>query len=204
LAAMSADGGARLRRELRGQAVDPVVLSILRIARLPAVVRRSAAAVLGDELTAETLRSLGRKPAEELWRLTSEIRSWRFEVIASMDAAGLDLVLCPPFATPALPHGGSRQFVLAASSSMLWNIAQLPAGVVPVSRVRPDETERANPRGLLEKLAAQVDARSAGLPVGAQIVGRPWADERVLAAMIALEEEVRTDADFPRTPHLPA
>jgi fatty acid amide hydrolase len=87
---------------------------------------------------------------------------------------------------------------------MLWNIAQLPAGVVPVSRVRPDETERANPRGLLEKLAAQVDARSAGLPVGAQIVGRPWADERVLAAMIALEEEVRTDADFPRTPHLPA
>jgi fatty acid amide hydrolase len=204
LAALSADGGARLGRELRGQPVDPVLLSLMRIARLPALVRKSAAAVIGDDLAAETLRSLGRKPAEELWRLTGEIRAWRFEVTASMDAAGIDLLLCPPFATPALPHGGSRQFVLAASSSMLWNIAQMPAGVVPVSRVRPEETGRAAGRGLMEKLAAAVDAKSARLPVGAQIVGRPWADERVLAAMVAVEEEVRHDADFPRTPHLPA
>jgi fatty acid amide hydrolase len=203
LAALSADGGARLRRELRGQPIDPVLLSLMRIARIPALLRRSAAAVLGDELAASTLRALGRKPVEELWRLTYEVRAWRFEVIESMDAAGIDLVLCPPFATPALPHGGAKRFVLPASSSMLWNIAQLPAGVVPISRVRAGETQRAHPRGLLQKLAARVDAQSAGLPVGAQLVGRPWADERVLAAMAAVEEEVRSDPEFPKTPTLP-
>src|SRR5256885_2131771 len=80
-----------------------------------------------------------------------------------MDAAGIDLLLCPPCATAALPHFGARQFVLASSSSMLWNIAQLPAGVVPVCRVRADETERPAPRGLLQKLAAAVDTKSAGL-----------------------------------------
>ena len=90
--------------------------------------------------------------------------------------------------------------MLAASASMLWNIAQLPAGVVPISRVRDDEARRDDPRGLLGRLAANVDAQSAGLPVGAQIVGRPWAEPLVLAAMVAVEEEARRDADFPRTP----
>jgi fatty acid amide hydrolase len=120
-----------------------------------------------------------------------------------MDAAGIDLIVSPPFATPALPHGGARQFVLAASASMLWNIAQLPAGVVPVGRVQPGEARRDGARGLLEKLAAKVDAQSEGLPVGAQIAGRPWADAQVLAALCAVEEELRGDPDFPRTPHLP-
>lgn len=200
IAAMSADGGAALARELRGQRIDPVLRSLLKIARLPAAVRRSLAAVVRDELPARTLRALGRKPVEELWRLTAELRAYRFEVLASWDAAGLDLVVCPPFATPALPHGGAKGFVLAASSSMLWNIAQLPAGVIPVTRVRAGETVRAAAPGMLEKLAAGVDAQSAGLPAGVQIVGRPWAEALVLAAMEAVEEEVRGDEGFPQTP----
>jgi hypothetical protein len=53
---------------------------------------------------------------------------------------------------------------------------------------------------MLEKLAAAVDAQSAGLPAGAQIVGRPWAEALVLAAMEAVEEEVRGDEGFPQTP----
>ena len=203
LAAMSADGGARLSRELRGQPIDPVLLSLMRVARLPGLVRKGIAGAIRDELPAGTLRALGRKPVEEYWRLTGEIRAWRFEVLESMDAAGIELIVSPPFATPALPHGGARQFVLAASASMLWNIAQLPAGVVPIGVVRPDEARRENPRGLLGKLARNIDARSAGLPVCAQIAGRPWADAQVLAAMAAVEEEARREPDYPRTPRLP-
>ena len=200
LAAMSADGGARLRRELAGQPVDPVLLSLMKIARLPGAVRAGLAAVINDELPARTLRALGRKPVEEFWRLTGEIRAWRFEVLKAMDAARVDVFVCPPFATPALPHLGAKQFVLAASASMLWNIAQLPAGVVPVSRVRPEEAKRDDARGLLGKLAAAVDAQSAGLPVGAQVVGRPWEDEKVLSVMAALEAAVEGDDGFPRCP----
>ena len=200
LQAMSADGGAVIGEQLRGQPVDPVLLSLMRIARLPAVVRTSLARAIRDELPARTLRALGRKPVEELWRITGELRAYRFEMLAAWDLAGIDLVLCPPFATAALPHLGAKGFLLAASASMLWNITQLPAGVVPVTRVRPDETQRAGASGMLEKLAAAVDAQSAGLPVGAQIVGRPWAEPLVLAAMEAIESEVRGDAGFPQTP----
>jgi fatty acid amide hydrolase len=200
IAAMSADGGAGLRKELSGHPIDPVLLSLMRIARMPRLLRLGVAAGLRDELPAKTLRTLGRKPVEELWRLTAEIRAWRNEVIASMDEARIELIVSPAFATPALPHFGATQFTLAASLSMLWNIAQLPAGVLPVTRVRADEAKRDAPKGLLEKLASRVDAQSEGLPVGAQIVGKPWADELVLAAMIAAEDELRDDPAFPRTP----
>jgi len=202
LAAMSADGAAQLRSELRGQPLDPVLVPLMRIARLPSFVRLGLAEAVRDELPSRTLRALGRKPNEEYWRLTNEIRAWRFEVVQAMDQAGIDLIVSAPFATPALPHGRSKNFVLAGSGSMLWNIAQLPAGVVPITTVRSDEARRDTARGLLGKIAAEVDAQSAGLPVGAQIVGRPWAEALVLAAMIAVEEEVRRDADFPRTPHV--
>ena len=66
-----------------------------------------------------------------------------------------------------------------------------------------DIERREDPRGMLQKMAAEVDAQSEGLPVGAQLVGRPWADAQVLAAMAAVEEEVSEGADFPRTPVIP-
>jgi fatty acid amide hydrolase len=83
---------------------------------------------------------------------------------------------------------------------MLWNLAQFPAGVVPVTRVRPDEARREEPRDRLEKRAAEVDRRSAGLPVGAQIVGRPYDEHLVLAAMIAVEDQLSSEPDWPATP----
>ena len=86
---------------------------------------------------------------------------------------------------------------------MLWNVVQFPAGVVPVTRVRAGETERARPGDSLEKRAAEVDRRSLGLPVGVQVVGRPWAEDAVLAAMIAVEDVVSSRPDFPRAPVSP-
>ena len=91
--------------------------------------------------------------------------------------------------------------MLAGSPSILWNLTQFPAGVVPVTRVRSGEaTARGKGRDRLEKRAVEVDARSAGLPVGVQIVGRPWEEDVVLAAMIAIEEAAAGSRDFPRAP----
>jgi fatty acid amide hydrolase len=203
LEALSADAGSTLRAALAGGPVDPVLRPLLALGRLPAPVRRllgTLAAARGDELTARTLRGLGRKPVDALWALTARVRAYRGELLAAMTAARLDLLLCPPFATPAFPHLGARHFTLAASYTMLFNLTQLPAGVVPVTRVRAGETTRTPAPGMAERLAARVDADSAGLPVGVQVVGRPWAEATVLAAMAAIERDVREDPEFPRTP----
>jgi fatty acid amide hydrolase len=83
---------------------------------------------------------------------------------------------------------------------MLWNLVQFPAGVVPVKVVEAHEARRDLPRDLLEKRAANFDRGSAGLPVGVQVVARPWREDLCLAVMAAIESEVRSDAAYPKTP----
>ena len=203
LGALSSDGGAGLVAALEGGEVDPVMEPLRRMAAVPARARRigaRAARLLGQGNLALMLDAMGDKTVAELWRLTDRIRSYRTALLDAMDTLRLDLLLCPPFATPALPHGGSRNFTLASSYSMLFNAAQLPAGVVPVTRVRAGETGRRAGADLLSRHAAKVDAASAGLPVGVQVVGRAWRDHEVLAAMEAIEGEVKRDEGYPVTP----
>ena len=87
---------------------------------------------------------------------------------------------------------------------MLFNLLQFPAGVVPVTTVRPSETDRpGTPVDRLDKTAAAVDKKSSGLPVGVQLAGIPYQDERVLSVMLALEATLKGRGDQPRVPRAP-
>jgi Asp-tRNA(Asn)/Glu-tRNA(Gln) amidotransferase A subunit family amidase len=82
------------------------------------------------------------------------------------------ILLCPPAAIPAFRHGerhwtieGKTVHYLDAWSYTEWfNLLGNPAAVVPVSR------------------------SAEGLPIGVQIVGRPWAEEQLLAVAGVLEK----------------
>jgi fatty acid amide hydrolase len=206
LGALSADGGAALVGALAGGDVDPVLEPLRRMSAVPAGARRVAARAgraLGQPSLSLMLGAMGDKSAAELWALTDKLRSYRTMLLDAMTSEGIHVLLAPPFATPALPHGGSKNFTLASSYSILFNATQLPAGVVPVSRVRPEEARRRPGRDLLERHAAKVDAQSEGLPVGVQVVGRAWMDHEVLAVMRAIESGVSADEGYPHTPHSP-
>ncbi len=81
------------------------------------------------------------------------------------------ILLCPAAAIPAFRHGerswaieGKTVNYLDAWSYTEWfNLLGNPAAVVPVSH------------------------SAEGLPIGVQIVGRPWEEEQVLAVAAALE-----------------
>jgi amidase len=83
------------------------------------------------------------------------------------------ILLCPPAAIPAFRHGERSWFVegktvqyLDAWSYTEWfNLLGNPAVVVPVSRT------------------------AEGLPIGVQIVGRPWEEEQVLSVAMIVERE---------------
>ncbi len=207
LGALSADGGEVLVAALSGGDVDPVLEPLRQMSAVPAAARRllaRAVAFAGQRNLALMLDSMGDKSVAELWRLTDQLRAYRTALVEAMDRAGLDLLLCPPFATPALPHGASKNFTLASSYSMVFNATQMPAGVVPVTRVRAGETTRRAGGDLLARQAARVDEASLGLPVGVQLVGRLYRDHEVLAAMIAVEAELQGDPETPRTPVEPS
>ena len=204
--AMSADGGAAAARVLAGGAVDPSLQPLLLLARVPPPVRRAAARLAelaGEHRLSRFLAAVGEKSVTEIWAITARLRGLRTLILDAMAEAGIDLLLCPVYATPAIPHGVSKDFTMAGTPAMLWNAVQFPAGVVPVTRVTRAETVRENPQDRLEKRAAEVDAKSEGLPVGVQVVGRPWEEDRVLAAMIAIEDVVSRAPGFPQTPVRP-
>jgi len=94
----------------------------------------------------------------------------RAHVLDQMDE--IPILLCPVNAVPAFRHGerswmveGKKVDYLDASSYSQWfNLLGNPAAVVPMDR--SDE----------------------GLPIGVQIVGRPWEEERVLAIAAVVEQ----------------
>ena len=83
------------------------------------------------------------------------------------------ILLCPAAAIPAFRHGARRwqiegktvDYLDAWSYTEWFNLVGNPAAVVPVSH-SPE-----------------------GLPIGVQIVGRPWEEEQVLTVAVALEAE---------------
>jgi len=84
------------------------------------------------------------------------------------------ILLCPPAAIPAFRHGERSwtiegktvEYLDAWSYSEWFNLLGNPAAVVPASQ-SPE-----------------------GLPIGVQIVGRPWEEEQVLSVASVLEREV--------------
>jgi fatty acid amide hydrolase len=56
--------------------------------------------------------------------------------------------------------------------------------------VRADEQiGRAPSRDIVQKIARQVEEGSAGLPVGVQVVARPWQEHIALSAMHVIESQ---------------
>jgi fatty acid amide hydrolase len=205
-AALSSDGGRRLEQFLEGDDTVPQLSSLRLLARLPKPLRLLAASYLesvGEARLERLLRAVHEKPVVDYWALAAERTALRLEVLSAWDQAGLDAVLCPPHATPPLRHGQSRDFSLGGASAMLYNTLNFPAGVVPVSIVRPEESIGREPRDRLEKVAREVERGSTGLPLGVQVVARPHRDEVCLAVMIAVEAALPRDAARPRTPISP-
>ena len=93
----------------------------------------------------------------------------------------------------------SRFLSMLVSSTVLYNIVDSPVGVIPVTRVDPkldalteEWTVRGEGKG---QGSSQVEARlynqggiydveaMAGLPVGVQIAGKSWEEEKVIEMM---------------------
>lgn len=94
----------------------------------------------------------------------------RGNLLAKMEE--FPIVICPVCAVPAFRHGEREwdvqdrkvEYLKAMSYSQWFNLLGNPAAVVPVSRSRE------------------------GLPIGVQIVGRPWEEEAVLAVAAKIED----------------
>lgn len=203
---LSAAGTDWTRSFLAGGPVDSGLREVIRMGRLSHSAARALAsllAIVGQPRRAAVLRALGRRSAREDRLLRAGRARYRDLFLADDGPGRFDAWLSPPSPTPALVHGASRHLVGAASYSLLYALLGFPAGVVPVTRVRPDEEgERPASRDPLERTAREVDAGSAGLPVGVQVAARAWREDVVLSVMTSLEQALRERPGYPGRPPL--
>ena len=106
----------------------------------------------------------------------------------------LDAVVCPTFGVPAFKHNYSAK--LMPSACYLWpaSFANLPSGVVPVTKVLPGEDVYNSEDSLftddvIYKYAQENMKGSVGLPISVQVLALPWEDEKCLTVMKTLENE---------------
>ena len=209
LACITADRGAGMRRTLRGGKVDPRAALMLRLAGMPPALRSVVAGLLstiGQKWLGGNMRMFGSGSTADYWQAVEDQMNYRAAFAAALDSSPggpIDLVLMPAYGVPAVRHGASANMPVAGSYSLLSPVLGYPAGVVPVTRVRAaEESGRMKSSDVVYKTAFETDRESTGLPVGVQLMGRPWRDEIVLAAMRLIEQGARKGADFPAWPGL--
>lgn len=194
---MCADGLAHYRHALRNSKGGKV-----RLAAMPESIRSLAglvAQVAGQNKLAATLRYKHRSSLAEYADLVAHKREYALRFRRALDVAGIDVILSPPDALPALKHGSSPT-VSACSISYpgLYTLLGMPCGVVAATRVRADEeSQRSGGREFFERAARRIESGSTGLPVGVQVAARCWREDSALAIMSALEDHFRRQPDYP-------
>ncbi|KAG1871490.1 amidase signature domain-containing protein [Suillus subluteus] len=199
------DGGAGFFNPLRkDEKIDPVMVAVKSLLGMPLWLKKFLAMITrkstGDEVWASMLETLHLKsPAEERALVVSR-DEYREKWHQVWEDEGFDFLLTVPHALPAIPAGTAEKVTLvSASYMMIFNILDYVAGVLPVTFV--DRDSDALPKdfmksadyknmGLISKGAYSVyDAdKMHGLPLGVQVVGRRFEEEKVLQGMKIVED----------------
>jgi len=205
-------GGDRLqgfKQALRGGPAHPSIKTLLFLAgrsRRTLALLRGVLGALGQKTLAQGTRLFDNYSVSDYWKANEDALAFQQGFASAMersDGGPLDVILGPPCPLPAFRHGTTKDLGVAGVNTGQYNLLGYPAGVVPVTRVRAgEESERAESRDIVEKLARECELGSAGLPIGVQVAARPWREHVALAAMHVVEQAARAGVDFPASPRL--
>jgi fatty acid amide hydrolase len=204
---LSADGTKGAIAELGRDKRDRRVAELIDIASKSRSSINTALTLLkltGQRNFARLVKNYGFSDAAHYWKLVDEQAEYQrlfMEALDTAEGGPIDVLLGPAAALPALPHGESRNLATGGAYSVLYNVLGYPAGVVPITRVGHDEeVGRKRSGDRMERAAYKTETGSAGLPIGVQVIARPWREHVAFAVMLAIEAAVRNRPDFPRTP----
>ncbi len=212
LGLVGGDGMKKYRRVSRRDPWTPAARMLLLDGLLPGWLRPLMAGTmrlvgqrgLGDLLDIP-LRGGGPAMFARNEALLAALRGFEDTLGAGADEAA-DVLLGPATGLPAFKHGTGHWVQNALGYNLHANLLGLPAGVAPVTRVRPGEESDRPGSGwdVTVRTARRVEAGSAGMPVGVQVTARRWREDLVLATLTAIEAGVREDEGYPVTPVTPA
>ncbi|KAI0228438.1 hypothetical protein L0F63_005981 [Massospora cicadina] len=190
---------------VQDEGIHPTISNLVRNTQLPNWMKYTLSTLLRyvfrQPLLADTVYNSRRRTVAELWEVLVERQDTFAEFNAEWDSLKLDILILPPLACTAFLHGQMEKITGGLNYSLMANVFDLPAGVLPVTQVDP-KLDKLNPHTwYTEQLGPNVtpewlhtlmysiyDANAiSGFPVGVQVVGRQFEDEKVLAVMQLIE-----------------
>lgn len=195
---LSPDGAVFFRKTFAENPVDPYLKKFALMLKIPFFIRCLLAFIVQwfSPQLAIVLRAYVRR-AEDVRQAQDQLDCYVNMFTKQWKAAKLDLLIVPSFPLPAVPHHSCSDLVPLAFATALYNMLDFPAGHLPVGKVSAkddqallDETQWSTGANLLLKQMRSAAAGSAGMPVGVQIVGLPYEEEKCLALMQVLEKKL--------------
>ncbi|NXW81456.1 FAAH1 hydrolase, partial [Alopecoenas beccarii] len=193
-----ADRGRAWLDVFTGNIVDPSLKSQVNSCKIPWLGKKLLALILKPLQFLLLLLKLKHvamistcRSVKEMWNHQHEIQAYRTEFITRWMELQLDVVLCPVLGS-AFNTRYPGKLLNAISSTMLYNVLNFPAGVVPVSTVtEADEEELKLYRGCCNDpwdwTLKQAVTGAVGLPVAVQCVALPWQEVLCLRFMKEVE-----------------
>ncbi|MCB9555266.1 MAG: amidase [Deltaproteobacteria bacterium] len=203
LAAMSADGLRTVKRRFAGESPSSSLRLIWWLATIPRPWRRLSALALRtakEPTLARIVEETGELTVEQFWQLVARSEQLKLDYQEKWRASGISALVTPAAASPAVPIGMEQDASMIFSYFGPYNILGMPAGVLPISRVRPNETIMDGGNERIGRRLTAIATRSAGLPVAVQVVAPPGSDRIAVQLMCQIEPYAHEAADFPRVP----
>ncbi|CAH8498475.1 unnamed protein product [Heterobilharzia americana] len=143
--------------------------------------------------TASVLRGLGCNQSPKT--LITQINDYRQQLFSQWNEAEIDVLICPTSPIPA-PWDNSTSYVTncVLPFTCLYNLLGCPAGSVSVGRVEKCDLQACDDIlnssmkiSPLNTMFSEQHKRSEGLPIGVQVVAKPWNDEAALGLLVVLQ-----------------
>lgn len=198
----SSDGYKKMLSHLDSDPMEDSLFLVTLGPRLPSLVRKLACWIvktfLGDSLFPRFFSLAREKSVLEFTDFTDQrnklAAAWYEQV---WDKYGFDGIIAPVQSLPVIPHGGSTYLSVLAAATITYNVIDSPVGTIPVTRVNPDTDKLSTDfvvgasgrskifetRMYLGENPVYNPKAMEGIPVGVQLVGKKWEDEKVLAMM---------------------
>jgi fatty acid amide hydrolase len=127
-----------------------------------------------------------------------KIYEYRNEWVKYWRAQQLDFVILPGFASEALNHGGSSDGSLLAAYTYIFNILGMVSAALPITLTRANELvyeSRWSDR--ITDLVKKSLKDAEGMPVGIQVIGLPFSEEKVLGLSKRIEKHFKFSENHP-------
>ncbi|KAI0064993.1 amidase signature enzyme [Artomyces pyxidatus] len=152
--------------------------------------------ILRDPVYADLIDGWHVQDGQQFYALIGRREEYRGRWFEYWKRQELDFILTVPNALPAMRHGDSKLQWKSCGYTFLFNVLDYSAGVLPITRV--DRTIDVLPSTYKSRNGIEAGAYQGynademhGLPVGVQIVGRRFEEEKVLEGMKIIEGLLR-------------